>query len=75
MPNTKMEHWQEMKDKAAANIAHITEWAKPSDEDDLKKHVAHVLKHGNCHEAAEALVEAAEFMTACHMLKAHSLPA
>ena len=75
MPTTKAAYWQEMKDRAAANIAHVTEWGKPSDEDGVKAHLAHAMKFGNCHEKAEVLVEAMEYMVACHMLKSHSLTA
>lgn len=75
MPTTKAAYWQEMKDKAAANISHVTEWSKPTDEEDLKKHVAYVMRKGGCHDKAEIVVEAAEFMLACHMLKAHSITA
>ena len=75
MPTTRSAYWQWMKDKAAENIAHVTEWEKPADEESLKKHVARVLSHGNSHEKAEVLVEAVEFMMACHMLNVHSLTA
>ena len=75
MPTTKAAYWQEMKDRAAENISKVTEWGKPADEHDLKDHVAHVMKLGSCHDKAEVLVEAIEYMTACHMLKAHMIPA
>ena len=75
MPTSTHEYWNEMKAKAAANISDVTDWSKPTDEDDLKKHLAHVLRHGGCQDKAEALVEAIEFMVACHMLKAHSMTA
>ena len=75
MPTTKAAYWQDMKDRAAANIAKVTEWSKPADEDGVKAHVAHVMRYGDCHDKAEVLVEAIEYMTACHMLKAHMLPA
>lgn len=74
MPNTKTEYWQEMKEKAAENIAHVTEWGKPGDEHELKKHLAHVIDEGTPEEIAECIVEAVEHMTACHMLKSHTLP-
>lgn len=75
MATNTHEYWQEMKDKAAANIAHVTKWNKPADEEGVKAHVAHVMKFGNCHEKAEVLVEAFEYMLSCHMLKAHTLQA
>lgn len=75
MPTTKAAYWQDMKDRAAANIARVSEWGKPSDEQSVKDHLAHVIRHGNCHEKAEVMVEAFEFMLACHMLKTHTIPA
>ena len=75
MPTTRDAYWHEMKDKAAVNVSHVSEWSKPTDEEDLKKHIAHVMRHGSCDDKAEVLVEAAEFMIACHMLKGHALPA
>ena len=74
MPTTKTAYWQEMKDKAAANIAHVSEWSKPSDEQGIKDHLAHVMKYGNCHEKAEVIIEAIEYMTACHQLKVSNFP-
>lgn len=73
MPNADVIYWREMKEKAAANVARVTEWEKPVDEAGLKSHVARAMKLGNCGEKAEVLVEAMEFMTACHMLNAHSM--
>jgi hypothetical protein len=50
-----------MKAKAAEEIAEITEHSKPEDEGGVKHHIAMVLKHGDCDEKAEALVEAMEW--------------
>lgn len=73
MPTTKAAYWQEMKEKAAENISDVSEWIRPTDEEDLKKHVAHVLRHGGCQDKADVIVEAIEFMVSCHMLKAHAM--
>lgn len=75
MPTTKAAYWQEMKEKAAANIAKVSEWLKPIDEEGVKEHVAHVMKLGSAKDKAEVLVEATEFMIACHMLKTYAMPA
>lgn len=75
MPTTKAAYWQEMKDKAAERIAHVAEDHVPHDESEVKELLADVLKHGTCKDAAEAIVEAVEFMCSCHMLAAHSMNA
>lgn len=67
---TAMEYWKEMKDKSAAEIAAVSERHAPLGEDDLKRELAHVLKHGTCKDAADCIVETVEHMVACHMLKA-----
>lgn len=75
MPTTKSAYWQEMKERAAMNIAHVSEDHEPETENEVKELVADVLKHGTCKDAAEVIVEAIEYMVSCHMLKAHSIPA
>ena len=74
MPTTKAAYWQDMMDRAAANIAMVSEWSKPSDEQSVKDHLAHVLRHGSAKDKAETIVEAIEYMIACHMLKVYAMP-
>ena len=75
MPATRSAYWQEMKSKTAHSIARVAELAVPEDEHDLKDAVAHVMRCGSCNDKAEVLVEMAEHVVACHMLKAHTIPA
>lgn len=71
MPTTKAAYWQNMKDKAAANVAKVSEQDMPETEYELKERIAHVMRHGNCHEKAEVLIEAMEYMISCLELKSH----
>ena len=75
MPATKAAYWQEMKEKAAEAVAGIADDHTPETERELKELLADILKHGTCRDAADAIVEAVEFMLSCHMLKAHAIPA
>lgn len=70
MHDKEAEYWAAMKAKSAKKIAHIAEMDEPEDEHMLKHELAHVMRYGNCREAADAIVEAAEHIVACHMLKA-----
>ena len=67
-------YWERMRDSAAANIEKVSEMDMPETEHEVKACVAHVMRHGTCRDKAEVLVEAMEFMTACHELKAHAMP-
>ena len=58
---SEREYWKHMKDKAADEIAEITEHPKPEDEGGVKHHLAMVMMHGDCDEKAEALVESMEW--------------
>lgn len=55
------EYWKYMKAKAAEKIAEITKHSKPEDEGGVKHHLAMVMKHGDCDEKAEVLVESMEW--------------
>ena len=70
MHDTEMAYWADMKAKSAKKIANISGMEEPEDEHMLKFELTHVMRHGNCREAADAIVEAAEHIVACHMLKA-----
>lgn len=75
MPTTKDAYWHEMKDKAATHLAVVADDHEPMNERDVKDLLADVLKHGSCRDAAEAIVEAVEFMCSCHMIKSHEADA
>lgn len=63
-------HWASEKEKAAMNLANLTHKHQPQTEDDVKTILAHAMKHGTYEEAAQAVVEAAEWEVAYHMCKA-----
>lgn len=73
MHEKEVGYWAEMKAKSAKRIAHIAEMDEPEDEHMLKQELAHVMRHGSCRDAADAIVEAAEHIVACHMMKAKEL--
>lgn len=63
-------HWASEKEKAAMNLAKLTHKHMPQSEDDIKSLLAYAMKYGSYEEAAEAVVEAAEWEVAYHMCKA-----
>lgn len=56
--------WHEMMNKAARHLAEVSGRSMPETEDEVKCIVMHCLRHGTCAEAAEAVVEAAEWACA-----------
>lgn len=69
-PTTAKGWVEHMRHKAAHNIASVCESkGLPESEEEVKKMVAYAIKHGDCHERAEVLYEAAEFAWADMTLK------
>lgn len=66
---TKHDYWSAMIDRSASNLSKVAEDHIPETEHEVKELLADVMKHGTCKEAAEAIVEATEFMIAHHALK------
>lgn len=58
---TEHEYWKWMKEKAAHELAEISKHPMPEDEGGVKHHLALVMKHGDCDDKAEALVESMEW--------------
>lgn len=69
MAMTIRDHWMKTKDAAAMNLARVTDKHEPHTEDEVKDLVARAFR-GTCKDAAEAIVEAMEWMIAYHMAKA-----
>lgn len=63
------EFWKCIQSKAAANIGHATKDIGPEDEDQVKCHIVHTLRHSDWKTNAEVFVESMEWMTAYLMLK------
>lgn len=61
--------WKHIQEKAAANIGHASKDEGPRDEDQVKCHMVHTLRHADWKTNAEVFVETIEWMTAYLMLK------
>ena len=66
------EYWKWMREKAAHELTVITKHPEPEDEGGVKHHLAMIMKHGDCDEKAEALVESMEWTFANLMCKFHA---
>ena len=65
---TKSQYWDHMMEKAAMHISAVSEKAEPETEQQVKDHLACIIRHGSSHDRAEAVVEAMEW-TVAHMMK------
>lgn len=63
------EFWEHIQKKAAANIGSVSDNIGPHDEDQVKCHIVHALRHSDWKTNAEVFVESMEWMTAYLMLK------
>lgn len=76
-------YWSDVKERAEARLAALFEGTRTRVRDvvgddngidgfcDAKKVLAHVLRHGNCEEAACAILSAGEWVHADHELAGH----
>lgn len=65
---TPTQYWANMKDKAAMHMATVAEKHEPESEHEVKEHLACVLKHGTCRDAAEMIIEAVEWQVS-HLME------
>lgn len=63
------EFWKHIRHKASTNIGHASKDMGPEDEDQVKCHMVHALRHTDWKTNAEVFVESIEWMTAYLMLK------
>ena len=62
--STEIPYWEKMMEKAARNIAAITECEVPETEHDVKEQLEHVLRYGSHEDVAIVVAEVAEWQTA-----------